>query len=389
MLFRRDLIRPPRLHSREANLRDRKVSWLELFYDLVFVVAVSQAAGALNSDLSIYGFFKFSILFITIWWAWVGHTFYLTRFDTDDLAHRLTGLLQILAVAGLAAFIPRALHDQATGFVLSYCFIRGVIIFEYWRAGVHNPEARDLTNRYMRGFSLGVAIWLVSLFFPPHIQILIWALGVFVDVLTPLMSNTIHLKHPPHLSHLPERFGLFTIIVLGEAISSVVMGVSRVGIDFTTAISSMLGLLIAFSIWWIYFDSVRGADSRPVDSSQQVKSYQLWLYSHLPLKMGIVVCAIGVKQTILTPWGDFLNVNQSLAIAGGLGAALLSLGAICHANPNRDLNLKNIWTSVPALLVALTAWGLGSLHVYIPAIVLLLLLALTAMVQVVLTLRVH
>jgi low temperature requirement protein LtrA len=124
------IIKPPTLRSGYDREKERHATWLELFYDLVFVGAVSQLASSLNEDYSPLGVLKFSALFVPVWWAWAGHTFYLTRFDSDDLGRRFLTMIQIVAVASLAVHAPEALGKTSGGFALSYAAVRFMLVTE-------------------------------------------------------------------------------------------------------------------------------------------------------------------------------------------------------------------------------------------------------------------
>ena len=141
-------LQPPRLRiGEESKHEHRHATWLELFYDLVFVVAVSQVAHNLYADVSIAGFLSFGFLFIPIWWAWIGTTFYANRFDSDDIGHRLLIGLQMLAIAALAVNVHHGLGESSAGFALAYAAGRAVLVIEYFRAAKHIPQARELATR--------------------------------------------------------------------------------------------------------------------------------------------------------------------------------------------------------------------------------------------------
>lgn len=147
-------LQPPRLRVGEANQNQpRHATWLELFYDLVFVVAVSQLAHKLSQDVTLTGFLSFAALFVPVWWAWIGTTFYANRFDTDDIERRVLMGLQMLAIAALAVNVHHGLDQSSIGFALAYAASRLLLVLEYLWAGWHLPQVRRLTNRYALGFS--------------------------------------------------------------------------------------------------------------------------------------------------------------------------------------------------------------------------------------------
>jgi len=234
-----NFLQPPRLRIGEDSEEERRATWLELFYDLVFVVAVSQLAHNLNEDISLSGLFGFVVLFIPVWWSWIGTTFYANRFDSDDVGHRLLIAIQMLTAAAMAINIHHGLGESSPGFAISYALGRGVLVIEYVRAGRHISSARPLTTRYAIGFAIAALLWLISAFVPIPWRFGFWTLGIIIDFATPLTVRKLQTRLLPHASHLPERFGLFTIIVLGEAIIAVVNGVSEQKWDTLTVISGV------------------------------------------------------------------------------------------------------------------------------------------------------
>ncbi len=291
------LWQPPRLRIGEENEKERRATWLELFYDLVFVVAIAELAHNLEGHVSLSGFFGFVALFVPIWWCWVGATFYATRFDTDDLGHRLLTLVQMAIIAALAVNVHHGLGESSVGFALSYAAVRGILIIQYLVAGYHVVAARSLTTWYATGFSISAILWLISVFVPVPLRFGLWALGLVVDFTTPLTAGRLVAQIPPSMSHVSERIGLFTIIVLGESIMAVVRGVTEQKWDTSSVLVALLGLSIAFSLWWIYFDSVDGSPLRAMKAGRMGIAL-IWLYGHLPLAIGLAATGVGVELMV-------------------------------------------------------------------------------------------
>ncbi|MEL6927145.1 MAG: low temperature requirement protein A [Cyanobacteria bacterium J06600_6] len=293
----RAIFQPPKLRREECEDGERNATWLELFFDLIFVVAIAQLAHNFQEDFSLFGLAKLGILFVPVWWCWIGATFYDTRFDNDGLVDRLITLVQMAIAASLAANIHHGLSSSSMGFALSYMAFRGVLICQYIHAGYHVPEARPLTTWFALGFSLSLLFWLASAFVPTPWRFGLWGLGLIVDFGTPLTAGTKVVKVPPNMAHTTERIGLFTIIVLGESIVAVVGGVSEIDWTPNSIAIALLGLSIAFSFWWMYFDTV---DESPLHAMRQgkMKIALTWLYSHLPLAIGLTATGVGVEKMI-------------------------------------------------------------------------------------------
>jgi low temperature requirement protein LtrA len=324
------LFRPPRFRVKDmADPEPRHATWLELFYDLVFVVTVSQLAHKLSANVTVKGFSTFIFLFIPVWWSWIGTTFYANRFDSDDLIRRILMALQMLTVAALAVNVHHALSDSSVGFAIAYAISRLLLVLEYLWAGWHIPMARGLTHRYALGFSIGASLWIISAFVPLSWRFGLWAVGLAVDFATPLMAQAAIRQLPPHPEHLPERFGLFTIIVLGEAILAVVNGVSEVEWGFTSTASAIAGFVIAFSLWWIYFENVSGSSLGTAHTSGRLQPLQFWLYVHLPLVIGIAATGVGVEHVIKAVQDVTLSMLERWLICGSVAICYGSL-AILH-----------------------------------------------------------
>lgn len=162
----------------------------------------------------------------------------------------------MIAVVALAVNIHGAFGATADGFALSYGAIRGVLILKYVRAYRAVSDARPLTRRYAIGFGAGAGIWAVSTLVSPPTQIILWGLGLAVSFSTVLTAGRHHIDFAPHHEHLPERFGLFTIIVLGESFIGVVGGVAGRDWTISAGLIAAFGVALAFSLWWIYFEHV-------------------------------------------------------------------------------------------------------------------------------------
>jgi low temperature requirement protein LtrA len=311
------------------SYRERHATWLENFYDLVVAIVVFQLSRNLNQDVSIYGFLSFVALFIPVIWSWVGVTFYSTRFETDDLTHRLLVLLQIAAAAFMAVSVPDGLGKNSGWFALSYAAIRTILVIEYLRTRRHVPAARQLTTKYSIGFSIAAGLWFVSAFAPPPIRFIFWTIGLGVDIGTPLLfARQLSVQFAPHIQHLPERFGSFTIIVLGISILGVVNGIAAHNWTTPSIISAGLGLGIAFSLWWIYFDTVDGSEIRALRESKQIGVYVAWLYIHFPLIIGFTAFGVSVEHVVLSNQALALPSSEIWLLCASTFLCLFALGVI-------------------------------------------------------------
>ncbi|MFL6502600.1 MAG: low temperature requirement protein A [Nitrososphaera sp.] len=309
-----------------GNNASRHATWLELFYDLVFVVVIFQLADNLEEDFSLYGFLGFLALFVPVWWSWTGAAFYATRFDTDDLVHRILVLLQMVGAAALAVNVSDALGNGSAGFALSYAAIRIILVLEYVRTGINKSFsfATPLIRRYSIGFLIAAILWIISAFIPPPARFLLWGIGLAIDFATPITARRLHSQFAPHISHLPERMGLFTIIVLGESVLEVVAGVSSMKFDIYSMSMLALGLSIPFSLWWLYFDSVDGVPIRALREKGRFGVYSIWLFGHFPLVVAITSVGVGLGYITSNTHGLVLSDAEQWLVCGSVA---LSLGA--------------------------------------------------------------
>ncbi len=372
---------PPRLRTLEEEAGDeRHATWLELFFDLVFVVAVAQLADGLAADPSLHGFLIFAGLFVAVWWAWVGYTFYADRFDTDDPPHRVLMLVGMFLVAVLASVIPEAFHGETASFALAYAAVRAVVVLLNARAWWHLPQARPLLNVYIPAFSASIALFVVSAAVPPPYRYWLWALALAIDLGTPLASGMRIRVVPIHASHIPERVGLFTIIVFGESILAVVIGTTTVSWGVESAAVAALGFVIAGALWWIYFDYV---DTSVVRGT--IAAGQTYLYAHLPLLIGLAALGAGIKLAIKATEDTGLTDEVSWIIGAGVALFMGSV-AVIHLVTSHSRRDVDLWLRVGTAALALVLAALGP---DIGIVLFLAILAVALVAQVMLELATH
>ncbi len=288
---------------------ERRVSWLELFYDLVFVVVVSQLAHEIGAHPTPQSALHFVLFFVPAWWVWVGGTVYSERFETYDMSYRAFTFLQMLAVGVMAASVGGSGDARADVYALGYAGARGLITVMWWRAGRHIPQVRPVTTPYTVGFSVSVLLWVLSVWAPEPWAVVMRAAGLLIDLTTPVFTLDAQTRlFRGTASKVPERYGLFVIIVLGESLVGVANGLA--GADTFNAVNVwrfVLGFAVGFGLWWVYFDFVGRRRPRPGNAW----TLYTWSYLHLPLVMGIA--AVG---------GALAGVVGDGTLHGGLGWVL-------------------------------------------------------------------
>ena len=347
-------VSPPRLRTKEEE-GHRSATWLELFYDLVFVVAVAVLAVRLLDDATAEGIAIYFGYFALVWWLWASHTFYADRYDTDDLVYRLLAAGQMVAVVIIAASLSVGVAASTTAFAVGYAICRIILVAMYWRAYRHVHETRDLLRGYLYGFGLAAVIWTASAFVPDGTRYALWAIALFIDLATPWVMRIEQAKVPFDVSHLPERFGLFTILVLGESIAAVVAGLAHVEWGFSPVFTSALAVGIATSLWWLYFDNARGSVVRRDPSVRRTWRPTVWLYAHLPLAASLVSGGVALEHAVSEaghgpmPAADRWLLVTSLSVSLGC-FALLHLASSPTESRDRVLIYSRL-LGIPCLLV--------------------------------------
>jgi low temperature requirement protein LtrA len=312
---------PPRLRTVEDGGEERHATWLELFFDLVFVVAIAQLSHELVVDHSADGFLRFAGLFVPVWVAWQGFSFYADRFDTDDLVFRSSYLAAMIAIAALAVLIPDVAHGESTAwFALSYVTLRSIMLALYARAWLAVPEARPLVRFYGSGYALGVLVWLASLTVDTPLRYVLWGVGLAVDLSLPPLAMRLHVRVPTTAAHVVERWGLFTIVVLGESVVLVALGTAGAEWDGDSVVAALLAALAVAGVWWLYFDRHASIVLRGGTPAVVVYSY-----AHLPLLLGLGGAAAGVALVLGDAAADHLAAGPSAAYLGGFALFLVSL----------------------------------------------------------------
>jgi low temperature requirement protein LtrA len=376
---------PPRLRTLETE-EDRRATWLELFFDLVFVVAIAELGTRLSGDVTLGGFLEFVALFVPVWWAWAGFTFYANRFDTDDLLYRLLVLAAMFGVAAMATNVHDVFEGDSGGFALSYVFVRSLLLVLYARViharPIHFAEsARPVAILFFSAFSISVVLWLTSLAVPEPTRYWLWAFALTLEITAPMVGWRLIPGAPVDPRHLPERFGLMTIIVLGESVFAVVVGVARVSWELSSAAAAAGGFLAAVSIWWIYF----GFLDVPRVFGRGIARGLAFTYSHFFVWAGIATLGVGVNLAIFSAAGNERYEDTAWVFCAGAAVCMSGLAAVQLVTPpalfDVDVALR-LGTAVVAVVLLPVSFAL-------PALLVVWILAGVLAAQVVFELAAH
>ena len=320
--FKRRFWQPPRAHG--EVIEDRTVSFLELFYDLVYVVVIARAAHHLAEHVSWRGVYEFAVIFGLIWAGWLQGTLYYDVHGREDGRTRTFVFAQMLLLGLLAVFTGDAATTTGREFAIVYAIFLGLLtVFWYTVRRQDSEEYRALTGRYLTIMSLSVLLILVSAFVGDEARLMIWGLFVVSWVgFSLLLTRNAEFAQELGMTatdSMVERFGLFTIIVLGEVVVGVVEGMSEAVSPLAIA-TGLVGLMIGFSFWWTYFDF---AGRRLPD--QHATPQTQWILSHLPLSMAIAAAGAGMVSLVEHADDSRAPAATAWLISGSVALMLVSL----------------------------------------------------------------
>jgi low temperature requirement protein LtrA len=322
--FKRWFWRPPRAHG--ETIADRQVSVLELFYDLVYVAVIGQAAHHLATHVTVAGLVEFAVVFALIWIAWINGSLYLELHGREDGRTRSVVFLQMGILVLLAVFTAEAADGSGRGFALVYATYQ-VLQTGLW-SSVWLQDRRDrteflaATGGYVVGIGVSAAVIGASALLPATPRLVVWAglsVAWIVGIALAARSSRLGLGLTPTDS-LVERFGLFTIIVLGEVVLGVVAGLSEAERDAKTISTGMLALGLGFGFWWIYFDLV-GRRLPRADGG----AWSNWAISHLPITLAITAAGAGMVSLVGHAHDPRAPAGTSWLLAGAVATGLVAL----------------------------------------------------------------
>jgi low temperature requirement protein LtrA len=315
---------PPRAHG--EVIADRTVSSLELFYDLVYVAVIGQAAHHLAEHVTARGVVEFTIVFGLIWAAWVNGSLYLELHGREDGRTRSAVFLQMGVLVLLAVFTADAAGDSGTGFALVYAAFLAVMTWLWYSVRrqdrFDHPEFVAPAGRYVLGMAAAVLVIVASAFLPDGPRLVVWAGFCIAWLVGIALIGRLAVAHEglPPTDSLVERFGLFTIIVLGEVVFGVVDGLSTADRDGLVIVTGMLALGIGFGFWWIYFDLVGRRPPRN-DGGAVVT----WMLSHLPITLSIAAAGAAMVSLISHAADARTPASTGWLVAGSVALGLLAL----------------------------------------------------------------
>ena len=308
-----------------AVLREEeRVTPLELFFDLVFVLAITQCTALLASEPTWQGLAKGLAVLAVLWWSWVGYAWLTSVVDPEEGIVRLVIFAAMAGLLVAALCVPEAFGDHALLFACAYGVVRFSQIALFIVASRDDPALRQSVVGLAGGTALGVGLLVAAAFVDGAAQGALWALAILLDMGEPYLFGAEGWRLAP--GHFAERHGLIVIIALGESI--VVIGVgAEVGVGAGVVVAAVLGIAVAAALWWLYFDVVAlVAQRRLVQAAKGREQNEMardsYSYLHFPMVAGIVLLALGLKKTI-GDVGEPLELVPAVALLGGSSLYLL------------------------------------------------------------------
>jgi low temperature requirement protein LtrA len=359
-----------------AALREgERVTPLELFFDLVFVLALTQCTALMAHNPSWEGLAQGLLVLGMLWWAWTAYSWLTSVIDPEEGAVRLVMFGAIAALLLVSLCVPEAFGDLALVFALAYGAVRVAQIGLFMLASPDDDSLRHSVLGLAVSTAVAVTLLALASLFDGAAQGALWALALFLDMAGPYFFGSEGWKLVPE--HFAERHGLIVIIALGESI--VAIGVGAAGaLDLGIGAAAVLGVALTAAMWWVYFDVVAIVSGRRLAEAEvgRVRNEMArdsYSYLHLPMVAGIVLVALGMKKTI-GHFDEHLDTVIAFALLGGLAAYLLGHVAFRYRHIhtiNRQrlllavvlLILVPVATEVPALV------ALASVNVMIWAMI--------------------
>ena len=327
-------IRAPRL---TAVLRsEERVTPLELFFDLVFVLALTQCTALMADQPTWEGLAKGMLVLGVMWWSWVGYAWLTSVVDPEEGSVRLAMFAAMAALLVVALCIPEAFDNLALLFACAYGIVRAGQIALFMVASRDDPALRRSVVGLAVGTAVGVGLLASASLADGLLQGAIWALALLLDMLDPFLFGSEGWRLVP--GHFAERHGLIIIIALGESIVAIGVG-SEAGVDAGVVAAAVFGIAVAGALWWLYFDVVALVAQRRLSRAAEGRerneiARDSFSYLHFPMVAGIVLLALGLKKTL----GDVdepLDLVPAVAALGGTALYLLAHVAFRWRNVHR------------------------------------------------------
>jgi low temperature requirement protein LtrA len=326
--------RPRRLTA--LRREGARVTPLELFFDLVFVLALTQCTALMAAHPTWSGLAQAMLVLGVMWWAWVGYAWLTSVVDPEEGAVRLAMFAAMAALLVVALCVPGAFGDEALLLACAYAIVRFSQIALFALASRDDPDLRRSVGGLAVGTAIGVGLIATASLADGWVQGGLWALALALDMGGPYLFGSEGWQLVP--GHFAERHGLIIIIALGESIVAIGVGAEH-GVDAGVVVAASVGVAVAAALWWLYFDVValvaeRRLTHAPPGRERNEIARDSFSYLHFPMVAGIVLLALGLKKT-LGDVGEPLKIVPATAMLGGTAIYLLAHVAFRWRNVHR------------------------------------------------------
>jgi low temperature requirement protein LtrA len=342
---------------------------LELFFDLVFVLALTQCTALMADEPTWTGAGKGMVILGVLWWAWVGYAWLTSVVEPEETLVRFAIFGAMAAMLLVALSIPQAFGDWGLLFAVAYAVVRLAQVVLLGLAGSEDPQLRrSVITGLAWSTAVGTGLLVGAAFADGVLQGLLWLVALLIDLAGPFLFGVEGWRLEP--GHFAERHGLIVIIALGESIVAIGVG-AEFGLDAGIVAAAVIGIAIAAALWWLYFDIVALVAERRLSNAtagreQNAIARDSFSYLHLPMVAGIVLLALGLKKS-LEHVGDPLHTVPAAALLGGTALYLLAHVAFRWRNVHRF--------SAQRLLCAAVLLALIPLGIEVPALVTMAIVA--------------
>lgn len=338
--MRSRLFHRPRLHSvaHDPGRGAKEVTWLELFFDLTFVGAFIQLGSGLAADPTGPGLGTFVAIFIPLWVAWTGFTFFENRFALDDFVHRLLVFAQMFTVGAMALTATSAMEGRPAAFSLAAGASQLCVVAMYVRSYLQVPAARRYSLYWGGVFLAAALLWGLGAYTPVAFTHVLWVGAGLVILVAPLSrhSRALAAAWPIDLEHLSKRYGLLTIIVMGQCFVLVLRRLADHPMGLATALEACVALTIALCVWWVYFDDVGGSRIR-----RERGGWIVWFFGHLPLQVGLVVLGVALARATEMPLDEPASLADRWLLGGGTATVFFSVAIVDSVTERRQAELSD------------------------------------------------
>lgn len=358
--FKQRYWQPPRAHG--DTIEDRTVSFLELFYDLVYVVAVAGAASALAHHVTGPAVFEFGVVFGLIWIAWLNGTLYYDFHGREDIRTRFYTFVQMAILVLLSVYVGEAVHG-GPGFALTYALFTLVLMYLWY--SVYRVDQREgrlemaaSARRYLVLMAITVVSMAASAVADGQIRLVVW-LGLIIMWLIFFIvagrNTETNAEQSFFFDSTGERFGLLTIIVLGEVVVGVVEGLSESQRDPLTMVTAFFALIVGFGLWWNYFDWA----GRHLPGQGRGGVF-IWVVAHLPLTMSIAASGAAMVGIIEHATDGYTPATSSWLLTGAMALGFISMVVIIRSLKDYQ-RLRTVYNPIiiAMLLAAVVSLAIG------------------------------